>query len=134
MSTLQKGEVSLEFITLIGIMLVIFTSMIIVIGLNNRDVTESMIYSEAERIADIIASEINTAARIRGYYREFKIPEKIAGIENYSVSIDKSLRMVQVKWKDNSEFSNIVTGNISGTVSPGKNKIRNEEELIIIES
>ncbi len=134
MSISQKGEISMEFIVMISLMLTMFLSMIVVIGMKSSDITESMIYSDAEKIADTVASEINTAARISGYYREFRIPEKIAGIEEYTVDIDQDLRQVLVKWKDRIEFSNIVTGNISGTVSPGTNRIRNEEELIVIES
>jgi hypothetical protein len=134
MLTLQKGEISIEFIALIGFILVIFTSMIIVIGLKNKDISDSMIYSDAQKIADTVASEINTAARIEGYYREFEIPRKIAGMENYSVNISTDFRFVQVKWDNKNEMSNIVTENVSGTINPGLNKIRNEEGMIIIES
>jgi hypothetical protein len=131
---LQKGEVSMEFIVLVGIMLVIFASMIIAIGLKNNDITESMIYSDAQNIANTVASEINTASRIEGYYSEFEIPQKIAGIENYSVEIDTNNRFVQVKWGENNQMSNIVTENVSGTINPGVNRIRNEGGMIIIES
>jgi hypothetical protein len=134
MLILQKGEVSIEFVILIGIMLVIFTSMITVIGLKNNDITQSMIYSDAQRIADSVASEINTASRISGYYRKFEIPAKIAGIENYSVNYSTELRFVQVKWGNNNEMSNIVTDNVSGTINPGINRIRNEGGMVIIES
>ena len=134
MLILQKGEVSIEFVVLVGIILIIFTFMISVIGIKNQDITDSMIYSDAQRIANTIAYEINIASRVEGYYSEFEIPEKIANIENYSVEIKKDFRIVQVKWGDNSEMSNIVTENVSGNVNPGLNKIRNEGGLITIES
>jgi len=134
MLTLQRGEVSIEFIVLICLILIIFTFMITIIGLKNKDISESMIYSDAQRIADTIASEINTASRIEGYYREFEIPEKIAGIENYSVVINTDFRFVQVKWDNKNKISNIVTENVSGTISRGLNKIRNEGGVIKIES
>jgi len=130
----RRGEVSIEFISLIGLMLSIFVFMVVVIGLKNNDITESMVYSDAQKIADAIASEINTASRIEGYYRDFEIPEKIAGIENYTVNYSTELRFVQVKWDVNNQMSNIVTSNVSGTINPGKNRIRNEGGMIIIES
>ncbi len=130
----RRGEVSIEFISLVGLMLSIFVFMIVVIGLKNNDITESMVYSDAQKIADAIASEINTASRIEGYYRDFEIPEKIAGIENYTVNYSTELRFVQVKWGINNQMSNIVTSNVSGTINPGKNRIRNEGGMIIIES
>ena len=134
MSILQRGEISIEFISLIGIMLIIFTFMIIVIGSKNQDITDTMIYSDAQKIADTIASEINAASRIQGYYREFNLPEKIAGIENYTVDINKQFRFVQVKWQNKNEVSNIVTENVSGTVKSGTNRIRNDGGMIVIES
>ncbi len=130
----RRGEVSIEFISLIGLMLSIFVFMVVVIGLKNNDITESMVYSDAQKIADVIASEINTASRIEGYYRDFEIPEKIAGIENYTVNYSTELRFVQVKWGVNNQMSNIVTSNVSGTINPGTNRIRNEGGMIIIES
>jgi hypothetical protein len=130
----RRGEVSIEFISLVGLMLSIFVFMVVVIGLKNNDITESMVYSDAQKIADAIASEINTASRIEGYYRDFKIPEKIAGIENYTVNYSTELRFVQVKWGINNQMSNIVTSNVSGTIKPGANRIRNEGGMIIIES
>ena len=108
--------------------------MVTVIGLKNNDINQSMIYSDAQKIADSVASEINTASRISGYYRKFEIPDKIAGIENYSVVINTDIRIVQVKWGNNNEMSNIVTDNVSGSVNPGVNSIRNEGGMIIIES
>ncbi|OGI12113.1 hypothetical protein A3K64_02130 [Candidatus Micrarchaeota archaeon RBG_16_36_9] len=130
----QRGEVSIEFISLVGLMLSIFVFMIVVIGLKNNDITDSMIYSDSQRIADAIASEINTASRIEGYYREFEIPEKIAGMENYTVNYSTEFRFVQVNWGINNQMSNIVTNNVSGTINPGTNRIRNERGMIIIES
>lgn len=134
MLILQKGEISTEFIVLIGLILIIFTFMMTIIGMKNRDISESMIYSDAQKIADIIASEINTASRIEGYFREFSIPEKISGFQSYSVNISTDFRFVQVKWNNKNTISNIVTSNVTGNVNPGLNKIRNEEGVIIIES
>lgn len=134
MSISQRGEVSLEFILLVGLILLIFTSMVTVIGLKNQDITESTVYSDAQKIADIVASEVNTASRIDGYYRKFEMPEKIAGLENYSVTINKEFRFVEVSWNGMSKVSNIVTENVSGEIKPGANIIRNNGGLITIES
>jgi uncharacterized protein (UPF0333 family) len=135
MLTLQKGEISTEFIFLIGLILIFFVIIIIVVGIKNRDITESMVYTDSQRLSDIIASEINTAARINGYYREIDLPSKLVNGENYSVLINTNFRFVEVVWGEGrGTTSKIVTGNVSGTAKPGVNRIRNSGGLIIIES
>jgi hypothetical protein len=134
MSTSQKGEVSLEFLILTGLILVIFASTVAVIGMRNQDIANTIKFSDAQTIADRVASEINMASRISGYYSEFTLPYKISDYENYSLSINKNLRFVQVTWGVNSRMSNIVTENVTGTPIPGKNTIRNSEGVITIES
>jgi uncharacterized protein (UPF0333 family) len=134
MSTSQKGEVSLEFIVLVGLILVFFVSMVAVIGMKNQDITESATYSDAQKIADTVAAEINTASRIEGYYREFEIPQRIAGMENYTVIINRNFRMVEVLWGEKNKMSSIMTENVTGEARPGKNLIRNSGGMITIES
>ena len=136
MLTLRKSEVSTEFISLVGFILVIFIIVLIIVGSKNKDISESIIFSDAQRIANLIANEINFAASIRGYYREFTLPPRLVESVNYSVFVNTDFRFVEVKWDSKSVISNIITGNVSGTVNPGVNRIeiKNEEGLVLIES
>ncbi|NIO44693.1 MAG: hypothetical protein GTN36_04030 [Candidatus Aenigmarchaeota archaeon] len=136
MLTLRKSEVSSEFISLVGFILIVFISVLIIVGLRYNDVSESIIFSEAQNMANLIANEINFAASMEGYYREFSIPKKLVNNIEYNVSINTDFRFVEVKWDDKKAIANIITERVSGTVEPGliKIKIKNDEGLVLIES
>jgi hypothetical protein len=135
MLTLRKAEISIEFIVFIGILLVFSVFFIGIIGANTRDINESTLFTDAQKISDNIANEINTATRMIGYYREFYLPEKLVNGQNYSVEINTNFRLVIVKWNNKNVMSNIETEKVTGNVEPGKNnRIKNEGGLIIIES
>lgn len=134
MLTSRKAEISIEFIVFIGILLIFSVFFIGIIGANTRDINESTVFVSAQAISDNVANEINLATRIKGYYREFYLPEKLVNDESYSIEINKDFRLVIVKWNNKNVMSNIETENILGTVNHGTNRIRNEGGLIIIES
>ena len=134
MSTSQRGEVSLEFLLLTGMILVIFVSTVFVIGVRNQGISDSIRFTDAQNIVDRVASEINTAARVEGYYSNFMLPEKVSGVDNYSIIINNELRFVQISWEGNSRMSNIVTRNVTGSISPGENRISSSEGVVKIES
>jgi hypothetical protein len=133
MLTLRKSEASIEFIVLIGILILFFVFFVGITGVNNRDIRESTVFTNARSILDIVINEINTASRIEGYYREFHIPEKLSNGETYTLTIYTDLRMVKIEWSDNKNLiSNIVTENIIGSVNPGTNIIKNEKGIVKI--
>lgn len=134
MLTSQKAEISVEFVIFIGILLIFFVFFFGIIGIKTRDINESTVFTNAQSIADKIADEINIAARFEGYYREFYIPPKLINGNNYSVIIHKDFRLIEVRWNGKNVMSNLVIGNISGSINLGINKIRNEGGVIIIES
>jgi len=136
MLILRKSEVSTEFISLVGFILIVFVSVLIIVGIRYNDVSESIVFSEAQSTANLIANEINFAASMEGYYREFELPQRLVNNIEYNVSINTDFRFVEVKWNDKNAVSNIITENVQGTVNPGlvKIKIKNDEGLVLIES
>lgn len=135
MLMLRKAEISIEFIIFIGILLIFSVFFIGIIGANTTDINESTVFANAQQISDSIANEINLATRIKGYYREFYLPEKLINGDEYSITINTNVRLVIVAWSEKNVMSNLVTDQISGSAIPGKNnRIRNEGGLIIIES
>lgn len=133
MLTLQKAEVSTEFMIFIGILLVFFVFFTGIIGVNNIDIDESTVYTNARNILDTVTNEINTATRIEGYYREFYIPEKLVSGDEYNITIYKTLRMVKIEWNGMKNLmNNIQTENIQGNVTPGINKIQRENGIVKI--
>lgn len=134
MLTSRKAEISMEFVIFIGILLGFFVFYFGIIGVKTRDINEATVFTDAKNIADQIAYEINTATKMNGYYREFVIPEKLVDRNGYTVVIDTSVRLVALRWNGNGVMSNLITDQISGNVTPGTNRIRNQGGLIIIES
>jgi len=136
MLTSLKAEVSTEFMVFIGILLVFFVFFVGIVGVQNMDISESTVFTNARNILDIVTNEINTASRIEGYYREFYIPEKLSNGEVYNITIYKDLRLVKIEWESGKNLmSNIQTENVSVTnVNSGTIKIRNEGGMVIIES
>jgi len=135
MLKLQKAEASAEFMVFIGILLLFFVFFVGITGVSNKDIDESTVFTNAKNILDTVTNEINTAARIEGYYREFYIPEKLSNGESYSVTIYPSLRLVKIEWSEGKNLiSNLITQDVQGEIKPGKNKIKNDGGMVIIES
>jgi len=123
----QKGEVATEFMAFFGMLLLFFVFFVGIVGINNRNINESTIYTNAEKILNSVTNEINTASRIEGYYREFYIPEKLPDGENYSITYDTELRMTKIEWdQGKSIIKNIITSDVTGSVIEGNNRIKNE--------
>lgn len=134
MFTSRKAEISIEFMVFVGIILVFFIFFFGIIGVKTKEINESTMFNDAQRISDRIADEINIAARFEGYYREFYLPKKLVNGDEYSVVFHKNLRLVEVKWDGHSVMSTLVTGNITGNIGTEYNMIKNEKGVIIIES
>ena len=101
MLTLRKAEVSVEFLVFVGIILVFFVFFFGIIGAKTKEINETTMFADAQKVADRIADEINIAARFEGYYREFYIPENLINGYNYSVVFHKEIRLEEVKWGNN---------------------------------
>ena len=123
----------MEFLVFVGIILVFFVFFFGIIGGKTREINEATLFNDAQNIVDEIADEINIAARFEGYYREFSVPETLINGYNYSIVFHKDLRLLELKWNSSSVMSPLVTENITGNISYGYNKIRNEDGVIVIE-
>jgi hypothetical protein len=134
MLTLRKAEISIEFVIFIGILLIFFIFFFGIIGFKTADINESSVFTNAQNIANKVANEINIASGMEGYYREFSIPEKLVSGDEYLVNINTDYRIVHLTWNGKSAISNLMTDQISGNVTPGTNRIKNEGGVVIIES
>ncbi|MFH0929210.1 MAG: hypothetical protein V1818_02515 [Candidatus Aenigmatarchaeota archaeon] len=134
MSTSRKGEISIEFLVFIGILLTFFVFFFAIIGGKTKEINQATLYSNAQSIADKISDEIGIAARFDGYYREFRLPQKLVNGDVYSIIFHKDIRMVEISWGVNNVMSTLVTENISGAMVPGLNRISNNAGVIVVES
>jgi len=87
--------------------------------------------TEAKRLSDKIAFEINTAVKSgNGYGRNFFIENSFAGISNFQIFVDNYIATVQ--WSGGLVNSQILTKNITGTVNKGWNFIENKNGYIYV--
>jgi len=117
-------QASLEFFILVSLLIIILTGVMYFSSSYYYQFNQLQIYSEANKISQSIASEINLALKAGdGYSRIFYIPEKILNSIDFEVNVT-SYR-VYVYWNGGSTQSVIYTKNINGTLKKGENWIRN---------
>lgn len=132
MLTSRKSEASIEFMMIIGMLSLFFVAFLGITSESNRDISESTVFAITGNVLGTVVNEINTAASIEGYYREFYIPDTVSGI-TYNVTIFPTLRLVKVELADGrNSISNIITGNVAGNVNPGTNFIENSNGTVRI--
>jgi hypothetical protein len=130
---LLKAEVSTEFMVFFGILLMFFVFFVGIMGINSNDISESTMFASARNILNTVTNEINTAARIQGYYRKFFIPQKLSNGETYNISYYTNLRMVKIEWNNGKNIiANIITDSLNGNITPGTNVIKNLNGVVNI--
>ncbi len=90
---------------------------------------------EAQRIASLVASHVNTAASVgKGYSSSFLLPPGVHG-ENYSVGVISAEQRIVVEYgqQDNSASAAILTSDVVASFSiGGVNNITNDEGVVRI--
>jgi hypothetical protein len=117
-------QASLEFFVLVSLLIIILTGVMYFSSSYYYQFNQLQIYSEANKISQSIANEINLALKAGdGYSRIFYIPEKILSSIDFEINVT-SYR-VYVYWNGGSTQSVIYTKNIIGSLKKGENWIRN---------
>jgi hypothetical protein len=131
---MKKSQVSLELIIYVSIMLIMFGIAIITANNRQQNIHNERVFADAKNLLNEIATEIDIAVAVgNGYSDEFSLPEMLADGANYSININKQYQIVYIEWLDKNYSLPIVTSNINGSVSKGKNKISNGGGMITIE-
>ena len=117
-------QASLEFFVLVSLLIIILTGVMYFSSSYYYQFNQFQIYSEASKISQSIANEINLALKAGdGYSRIFYIPERILNAIDFEINVT-SYR-VYVYWNGGSTQSVIYTKNIIGSLKKGENWIRN---------
>jgi len=130
---LSKSQVTIEMILIIIFLIIFLTAFAGVVYYHLGHVYTESVEFETKRIGNELAGQINLALEEgNGYKKEYFLQEKIQGLE-YNVTVDSINGRIEVEVNGNTYFFPILTRNVSGNFSFGKNIIRNENGLIIIE-
>lgn len=126
----SKGQISMEFITFLGVILVLFALASYAAVISSRDIAAENEVTDARRIASIVAYEINIAKEVgTGYSHRFSLPASLYGDSDYAVNLSEN-NFVSVLWKGRSYSLPVTAENITGIVKKGPNTIRNVNGVI----
>ena len=129
----MKGQISVEFITFFGVILLLLSLASYAAITSTRDIIADNEATDARRIASTIAYEINIAVEIGpGYSHKFYLPLLLYGNSNYSVNLLEN-RFVYVLWKNKSYSLLVLAENITDGVKKGSNTIRNINGVIVFD-
>jgi hypothetical protein len=128
----MKGQSSVEFMVYIGILLVILSVFLWSSNSLQSRLNDVKIQNEAQQVCDKVAFEINTAVRSgNGYKRGFFMEKNFFGVSDFEINIDDYT--VYLTWNNFSVISNIITKNITGTITQGRiNTIENRGGIIYV--
>jgi hypothetical protein len=128
----MKGQSSVEFMVYIGILLVILSVFLWSSNSLQSRLNEVKIQNDAQQLCDKVAFEINTAVRSgNGYKRDFYMEKSFFGVSDFNITVD--YYTVYLTWNNFSVISNIITKNITGTITEGRiNTIENRRGIIYV--
>jgi len=128
----MKGQSSVEFMVYIGILLIILSVFLWSSNSLQSRLNDVKIQNEAQQVCDKVAFEINTAVRSgNGYKRDFYMEKDFFGVSDFEINIDDYT--VYLTWNNFSVISNIITKNITGTITQGRiNSIENRGGIIYV--
>lgn len=131
----MRGQAAIEFLVYVGIVTLIMAAFLWnSLSLQNQS-THTKINTEAKKLSNTIAFEINAAVRSgNGYSREFLVPKNFAGITDFTITIEEY--SVFVDWGGKSVSSSIIIKNITNTdtINKGFNFIENKDGNIYVTS
>lgn len=121
---IKKSQSSIEFIILVGFVLLFFIIFFLVIQINIGDKIKERKNLAVKEIAFAIQDEINLASKSTdGYQRRFKIANKIGEEDYYAKIIDG---IIYVKTSDGKNAIALPVSNVTGDILKGDNLIRKE--------
>ena len=124
----QLGQSAMEFMTLVGFLLLVFTVVTAVIAGDTAHLNKNQIIVSGNDLALKIQKEILLAARVSdGYERNFTLSQKV-GNKEYSIIINGTEVVVRTELQD---FWKTIP-HVNGTLKKGSNQIRKQDGIIYI--
>ena len=128
-----KGQIGIEFLVLIGLLMMMFVFYIPISWSQERLITIQRENILANRIAITVKKEIDMAVTFGpGYTRNFTLPEKIIE-HDYTIDIYNQSRVVWVEWPRGEAVEQIITNKVISSPKIGNNKIINQGGKIVFE-
>ena len=126
----KKLQASIEFMAVFIVLMAAFGVIVYAVVVNMAEISKTKKDLEAENTLSMVSEKINIAVlEGDGFSVNLTLPEKIFGL-NYSFSLDSNHLVLNLS--GNFYHRVLLTKNITGLPSPGKNLIYNNKGEIII--
>jgi hypothetical protein len=123
-----KGQGAIEFIILVGILLVAFALIIGALAVSTNRINSEKEIIIGEDLVNKVQQEVQLAHQVNeGYYRIFKLPEKLGG-KDYTIDITNNVVTVTIEGSDYWRYLQPVQGEIQ----KGSNIIEKKEDGVYI--
>lgn len=128
-----RGQIEIEFISLVGFILLLFV-LVYVLAFNNQvKVEEHRQELFARQLCSFLASEVDFAFAIgSGFEKNLTLPQLLGGKVDYSVFVDNLEQAVIVSWQGGSCRSFVKSNSTSGVFRSGFNVLRNVNGSVVI--
>ncbi len=135
----KKAQVTVEMILVVALILLMFTLALVTAHRKNVESTDFKLQLDAKRIAQSLATNINSIAEQGpGYFKFFSLPAYLYGGNEYTINV--SGNFVEIYWDtrygEQGYITQVVTSNVSDyCIDKGedsKNKVFNYGEKILI--
>jgi len=128
----SKAQSAIEFVILVGAVLFFFVVFLLAVQFNISDKARENRNLVVQEIALRVQDEVNLASQSSdGYYREFKIPENVLGLE-YDINLTEDL--VYVRTTNGKYAIALPVTEVIGNVLKGDNVIRKDTGQVYLNS
>jgi hypothetical protein len=125
----SKSQMALEFVLLLGFLIIMMTIVIILVFQVNRDKIEEKIDIKMRDFAITVQNEIIYASEMNyGYNREFKLPVKVENTE-YEITVQNNNK-INLNYNNKTYYYKIPE--VNGDFITGTNKIIKTESEILL--
>ncbi|MFB6294174.1 MAG: hypothetical protein ABEI97_00280 [Candidatus Nanohaloarchaea archaeon] len=127
----SRGQSSLEFIVMLILVLLVFTSFVTLFSGKHVDALERERRRIALSVADRAAFELDLAlVEGEGYSRTFELRESI-GVQDYNITVNGTTVLLEYGDGD-SVLSSTAADNVTGSIDPGTNTVANDGGVITV--
>lgn len=127
---MKKGQSTIEFTVLVSFMILMFSIFFVLIAQKLVDLRFERNNEIARAVKDVIETEFRLAKIAEnGYFRQFKLPPIIEGMD-YDINITDSKELDI--YVGEAQIHSRIPDNISGYLGKGLNNVTKNDDLIMV--
>ncbi|MBN2458788.1 hypothetical protein JXB28_00740 [Candidatus Woesearchaeota archaeon] len=126
----SRGQGSVEFVIITGIMLFVIMGMVVAMQIRISDAYQNQLYSAMEQLGSLVNVEVRLAYASSGdYAREFYLPDVISGYDYGIALYDKTEVVIR---SNDVDYIIFLDTDVEGDLDKGRNLIIKQDGVITI--